>query len=570
MRAVLLLVATVALCLGVAPAAAFTALLDQLPNARHVTVGGAGMALGHLYVNASGAPVDAFGAAFQRARYNWSLLCRNDTDGDGYTDGQELGDPNCTWSPYGDADHGRPNADNMRSMPRPPTPAPPTPADDAPPTMQPPPTPRAPPPVPWATVSHPGSAASAPVPSITAVSLSFQTLLLNLSTHATFAANLGDYRAWSVANTSLCVPMPTWPEVACNFTTVTPALSLYMWAGGWPTTLSALDASNQGLWGMPMLNYTTMKPIRWLGLRGNSFTGPLNLTVLPYTLEYLDLSRNGFNGTVNMTGADVVYPPSLRLLDLSDNAFAAVHIDLARLPMNCTLRVMHTLPATEATVTDPMGRSVTRRPTPVVAYQCRRWHPVVNVTLTNGEVVHLERGYGVPAHCGRCVEADVYNLAAPGCDRIGTAYMAPNIANTTVRAVFHRNYCDEGCSASIAMLVLGILVLVGLSVAYLLCGNEALEEMASAQGKELDREPLAESPKKPAGQQSRNAPPPTAASSGDPASQPAPTAAAQPTAQQPAPAAAGNPPQPAADDDGGDPVHPPPGNPQQPVRYGAA
>ncbi|KAG1696842.1 hypothetical protein DVH05_017752 [Phytophthora capsici] len=40
-----------------------------------------------------------FGKAFSTAGNAWSAtLCQLDTDGDGYTNGQELGDPCCTWT----------------------------------------------------------------------------------------------------------------------------------------------------------------------------------------------------------------------------------------------------------------------------------------------------------------------------------------------------------------------------------------------------------------------------------------------------------------------------------------
>ncbi|GLE01937.1 hypothetical protein PINS_up010775 [Pythium insidiosum] len=42
--------------------------------------------------------LNAFGVAFQRSRYIWTTaLCEEDTDGDGQTNGQELGDPCCSW-----------------------------------------------------------------------------------------------------------------------------------------------------------------------------------------------------------------------------------------------------------------------------------------------------------------------------------------------------------------------------------------------------------------------------------------------------------------------------------------
>ncbi|GMF10744.1 unnamed protein product [Phytophthora lilii] len=40
-----------------------------------------------------------FGEAFSKAGNAWTTaLCQEDTDGDGYTNGQELGDPCCTWT----------------------------------------------------------------------------------------------------------------------------------------------------------------------------------------------------------------------------------------------------------------------------------------------------------------------------------------------------------------------------------------------------------------------------------------------------------------------------------------
>jgi hypothetical protein len=55
--------------------------------------------IGHL--NAAGtAGVSVFGKAFKAAGNSWNTaLCQADTDGDGFTNGQEMGDPCCTWTP---------------------------------------------------------------------------------------------------------------------------------------------------------------------------------------------------------------------------------------------------------------------------------------------------------------------------------------------------------------------------------------------------------------------------------------------------------------------------------------
>lgn len=46
-----------------------------------------------------GGATNAYGAAFKAAGKQWTLsLCCADTDGDGYTNGVELGDPCCTWT----------------------------------------------------------------------------------------------------------------------------------------------------------------------------------------------------------------------------------------------------------------------------------------------------------------------------------------------------------------------------------------------------------------------------------------------------------------------------------------
>lgn len=56
-------------------------------------------ALGHINA-AGGGTTNSFGEAFSNAGYEWTKeLCQVDSDGDGATNGQELGDPCCTWTP---------------------------------------------------------------------------------------------------------------------------------------------------------------------------------------------------------------------------------------------------------------------------------------------------------------------------------------------------------------------------------------------------------------------------------------------------------------------------------------
>eukprot|EP00962_Isochrysis_galbana_P029112 scaffold9276_cov112-Isochrysis_galbana.AAC.9 len=121
-----------------------------------------GQATGHF-----GGP-GAFRWSFAAAGYVWTTaLCELDTDGDGQSNGLELGDPCCVWSPgaeessligFSTADITLPgDASKMtgRSMPScVPDPPPPPPAPPPPPSLpvnpppSPPPPPRAPPPSP--------------------------------------------------------------------------------------------------------------------------------------------------------------------------------------------------------------------------------------------------------------------------------------------------------------------------------------------------------------------------------------------------------------------------------------
>ena len=54
--------------------------------------------VGHQAVGGGGV-LNPFGRDFKEAGFQWTVdLCRTDSDGDGRTNGQELGDPDCTWN----------------------------------------------------------------------------------------------------------------------------------------------------------------------------------------------------------------------------------------------------------------------------------------------------------------------------------------------------------------------------------------------------------------------------------------------------------------------------------------
>ncbi|KAA3680423.1 uncharacterized protein DEA37_0010782 [Paragonimus westermani] len=85
----------------ICPICSFPQFVMEVPNADKVPdpcrpgvmVG----ALGHINFSGGG-PRNAFGLDFGKVK-SWSRLCPLDSDGDGLTNGQELGDPDCVWTP---------------------------------------------------------------------------------------------------------------------------------------------------------------------------------------------------------------------------------------------------------------------------------------------------------------------------------------------------------------------------------------------------------------------------------------------------------------------------------------
>ena len=65
----------------------------QLPNGDNVELNGKkALGVGHISSSGGGAP-NAFGKDFMDSRYKWTEgLCRMDSDGDGLTNGEELGE----------------------------------------------------------------------------------------------------------------------------------------------------------------------------------------------------------------------------------------------------------------------------------------------------------------------------------------------------------------------------------------------------------------------------------------------------------------------------------------------
>lgn len=88
-----------ALGLVVGQCDAYASFKSKIPNADKVKGpdGEDWPGVGHTRAGGGG-PRNQFGKDFASAEYTWTKeLCQKDSDGDGRSNGQELGDPNCVW-----------------------------------------------------------------------------------------------------------------------------------------------------------------------------------------------------------------------------------------------------------------------------------------------------------------------------------------------------------------------------------------------------------------------------------------------------------------------------------------
>jgi len=82
---------------------AYSSYRDNIPNSALVKdcAGNSWAGVGHQR-STGGGPRNPFGEDFKAAGYQWTPeLCQKDSDGDGLTNGRELGDPSCTWAKGG-------------------------------------------------------------------------------------------------------------------------------------------------------------------------------------------------------------------------------------------------------------------------------------------------------------------------------------------------------------------------------------------------------------------------------------------------------------------------------------
>ena len=104
---------SLAVLLAVPSALAHSTFMKYIPNGNNVhdQFGKAWVAVGHTAASPDDVPNFAsdgfarnpFGWAFAKAGFVWTReLCEQDSDADGLTNGEELGDPLCVWE-YGDA-----------------------------------------------------------------------------------------------------------------------------------------------------------------------------------------------------------------------------------------------------------------------------------------------------------------------------------------------------------------------------------------------------------------------------------------------------------------------------------
>jgi hypothetical protein len=97
MRLLLVFLAAAVLAFAGIAVEALSGYRASIPNGMKVTCNGVLMGeVGHVGTSSN---TNQFGKDFKAAGHRWtSGLCQKDSDGDGFTNGQELGDPNCVWT----------------------------------------------------------------------------------------------------------------------------------------------------------------------------------------------------------------------------------------------------------------------------------------------------------------------------------------------------------------------------------------------------------------------------------------------------------------------------------------
>ena len=135
---ILLIATSIVFWVSIEKTTAYSTYIQLIPNGGNVP---GVAAIGHVNPNGGGAR-NAFGLAFAAGGYQWSAVCNADSDGDGFTNSQELG-ANCSGTitrVTGLSNPGDSNSLPTLTTPAPatPTPATPTPATPTPATPTPP------------------------------------------------------------------------------------------------------------------------------------------------------------------------------------------------------------------------------------------------------------------------------------------------------------------------------------------------------------------------------------------------------------------------------------------------
>lgn len=134
--AVLFLLAAAMLLLFPTATLGYQSYQDSIPNGAIPKRGGSTCgAVGHADCNGRGT-LSVFGQDCKNKNYDWAQICPMDSDGDTFTNGAELGDPNCVWVDFNSVparttditDPGDANSKPSSTSAATPTPATPSPA----------------------------------------------------------------------------------------------------------------------------------------------------------------------------------------------------------------------------------------------------------------------------------------------------------------------------------------------------------------------------------------------------------------------------------------------------------
>ena len=430
--------------------AAFPSFLGVIPNIRRVVVLDSSTnasvpwtAIGHFNPGGGG-PRNLFGEEFDQNNFSWSAICNKDSDGDGFTNGEELGDPLCSWVPGG------------------------TPSR-------------------LFGISHPALRSSIPIVASSATDSQMMLALpglVNILSPATLWS-VRTARDNQINPSAICKNSSSQLEsYDCVVDGSSTKLIGPINVSAIPTLIRSLRIVDQGLTGS--LDLTSVPPsLLDLNLTSNSLSGRI-LFSNSTRLRSLDLSFNRFVGSMDLSSLVDLPLESRLILTLTGNPVSTLQsFDWTLVPAGITVVFNDESSAAPAACSVFSCSQRLFAPPLQIPMICGGRHPFMKFSTNAGTVYSVENGSSNPSHCNLCPANGTVDWASPTCSLLRftrVSWLGTSQANVGLRDDA-KNYCDTGCAVAISLFVVGLLLIVCMVVLFrIYCLEPIVEEQRTLRG----------------------------------------------------------------------------------------